>query len=353
MIFDKRQTFIAKGMATLMLLWHHLFGSYSIFLDKVISLLSFKGIPVECIIASFCKICVAIFVLLSGYGLYKSYNKKSNDYTVLSKNQKIIGDITFVKNHLIKIMFDFWLVYIIFVIMGIFFNHNGFEIYRGNFLYFLIDFFGFSYLFNTPSLNETWWFMSIILIYYLFFPIFLKLFKYSAEVFLSLSFLLIFIPYVDARQLNVWLFSFVLGMYISKYNLFELLSSKLNTIPKSIFFTFFALCVVAFIRFVLIEQSVVFDGLFSIPIILLCYLLISKIKLISNAFCVLGKYSGYIFMFHTFIFEYYFYDFIYEFKYPVLIYIVMIIVCIVFAFTISWIKKLTQIERLENKLIRR
>lgn len=141
MIFDKRQTFIAKGMATLMLLWHHLFGSYSIFLDKVISLLSFKGIPVECIIASFCKICVAIFVLLSGYGLYKSYNKKSNDSTVLSKKQKIIGDITFVKNHLIKIMFDFWLVYIIFVIMGIFFNHDAFEIYRGNFLYFLIDFF--------------------------------------------------------------------------------------------------------------------------------------------------------------------------------------------------------------------
>ena len=75
MLFDKRQTNIAKGLAVLFLLWHHLFfnspDNYSLFY----SMFSIKGIPAESFFADFCKVCVAVFLVLSGYGLHKSWER--------------------------------------------------------------------------------------------------------------------------------------------------------------------------------------------------------------------------------------------------------------------------------------
>ena len=53
-IFDKRQTNIAKGLAIIILLWHHLFYNENTF----VSLLSFQGRSIEHIIAQSGKVCV-------------------------------------------------------------------------------------------------------------------------------------------------------------------------------------------------------------------------------------------------------------------------------------------------------
>lgn len=71
--FDRKQTNISKGVAVLLLLWHHLFFNSETKYDQFTSLFSFHGVPIECLLADFCKVCVAIFLFLSGYGLYKSY----------------------------------------------------------------------------------------------------------------------------------------------------------------------------------------------------------------------------------------------------------------------------------------
>ena len=353
MAFDKRQTNIAKGVAILMLIWHHLFSNNSFVLEKVSYLFNINGTTFETFLASFCKVCVAVFLLLSGYGLFKSFEKFSNKYSITNKKSRIKCNLFFVRNHLVGLLFDFWIVYIIFAIMGFFLNHNPVEVYSHSVLYFVIDFFGLSYLLNTPTLNETWWFMSIIIVYYILFLLIVKMFNYSSEVLLAFSFLLIFIPYINLMQLNVWLFSFVLGMYIAKYNLFERINIKLNKISISILFVIFTLTVSLFIRYKIISQSVVFDGLFSVIIILLSYLIISKFKWIGYIFYQLGKYSGYIFMFHTFIFKYYFGNFIYGFNYSILIFGVMVVICIIFAIVISAIKKVCHIDKLENIIISR
>lgn len=59
-----------------MLLWHHLFYNNPKTFDRFTSLYAFSnGVPAEVYISVFCKLCVAIFVFLSGYGLYCSFNK--------------------------------------------------------------------------------------------------------------------------------------------------------------------------------------------------------------------------------------------------------------------------------------
>ena len=95
LLFDIRRTNIPKGVALLLLLWHHLFYNSPQYYNSFTSLYVFHGVPIECQIARFCKVCVAIFLVLSGYGLTKSFSK-------YYKNNSINGKLSFRK---IVIMF--------------------------------------------------------------------------------------------------------------------------------------------------------------------------------------------------------------------------------------------------------
>lgn len=123
LLFDKRQTNIAKGVALLLLLWHHLFYNSPETYTRFTSLYIFHGVPIECWLADFCKVCVAIFLLLSGYGLTKSFSRY---YTNHLKDGKlpVKKSCRYVFNHLIKLLSNYWLIYIIFVPLGIFFGHS-------------------------------------------------------------------------------------------------------------------------------------------------------------------------------------------------------------------------------------
>lgn len=129
-LFDKRQTNIAKGIAILLLLWHHLFFNNPEAYDLFSSFFIIKGIPIESLISTIFKVCVAVFLFLSGYGLYISYNSFTKK-VINSKNKyNIKYDFVFIKNHLLKLMSNYWIIYIIFVGMGFFFNRNPIEIYN-------------------------------------------------------------------------------------------------------------------------------------------------------------------------------------------------------------------------------
>ena len=63
--FTKSFTAANKGVALLLLLWHHLFGiasEYGHFIQHL---------------AGVSKVCVAIFLILSGYGLNEATRKKT------------------------------------------------------------------------------------------------------------------------------------------------------------------------------------------------------------------------------------------------------------------------------------
>lgn len=349
MTFDKRQTSIAKGVAVLLLLWHHLFFNVKDNYDLFISVFSFKGVPIECFIADFCKVCVAVFLVLSGYGLQKSW-EKSKARIIRGGNNKSLckAEIQFVKNHLLKLMSGFWAVYIIFVPLSILFGTPFWETYHNNFLYGLLDFFGISFLFGTPTVNATWWFMSPIIVFYLIFPLLHKVLDYCGEILLAISACVLIVPifYRIPGQISTWLFSFVLGMYFSKNSIFEKICIRVNTIPKKYIFTFCAILATALIRM----NNSDLDFAFAFAIIVFSFLVLSKIPILNTVFEHLGKHSGAIFMFHTFIFSLYFKDFIYWFKYPLIIFAVLTVVCYVIAVGIEWLKRITRYDRLINKI---
>ena len=353
--FNLQQTNIAKGVALLLLLWHHLFYNNPDNYELYNSVFVINGVPVECLLSNLCKVCVAIFLILSGYGLFKSYDSYC---TKLSENRggtiSLADTFRYLKNRLIKLYSDYWFIFIIFVPMGLLFGRS-FLYYYGKYpLNYFADFFGVSYLFHNNlnyTFNATWWYMSICIVYYMLFPIIYKCFKKYAEAILMFSFLLIFIP-IDYAQLTTWLFPFVIGMYFAKYNLFEKISLLLNNYINKILTCILFVVILAYFRWFVVKNSVSLDGIFGLSIILFTYLIVSRIPIINTILGELGKYSGMIFMFHTFMFSYYFKEFIYGFKYSFLIYAVFVLICYIVARLIKLLQKLIRYDKFINTLLK-
>lgn len=346
MTFDKRQTNIAKGIAVLMLLWHHLFYNDPERYDRFVSMFYIGDIPLEAYLSMFCKVCVAVFLVLSGYGLYKSYIKyqsvQSHDGRLPVKKQFL-----FVKNHLLKLMFGFWFIYIIFVFMGLFFGRKFYGVYDLNPIYCLIDFCGLARLFGTPTFNATWWFMSLIIVFYIIFPLLVKIMRYSPELLVLIASLILFLPFVPSmREIKYYFLPFVLGMYISQINGFGRINLKLDTKVKSICVSVLMVVLTAGIRHYWFNDRNIFDSLFAVSIIVASFCVISKIPVLNTVLFELGKYSASIFMFHTFIFSYYFKDLIYGVKYPILIFLLLTVVCYIIARLLELLKQVVRYDKL-------
>ena len=348
MEFDKRQTNIAKGIALCMLLWHHLFYNdtdhYKLFTSLYI--ITTGNIPIESFIADFGKICVSIFLFLSGYGLYKSWTSYKRKCSVNGR-LKLGKQFVFVKNHLLKLMSEYWFIFIIFVPIGFFLGKFS----PAQWYEHIIDFFGLANLFQTPTFNSTWWFMSIIIVYYLIFPLLMKLNDYSPEILLAISIFLALIPFIYhfpfyIRDILQYLLSFISGIYFANYNLLRRTNVHLNTYPKKIIVSLLFLISFLIIRLYIIYRQYYSDILGTIPIVLLSYMLISKIKFLDKILEEIGKVSGKIFMFHTFINSIYFRDFAYFPKYAILIFLFLLILYYLIAKVLEFLQNVTGYNKL-------
>lgn len=341
MLFDKRQTNISKGIGLMMLLWCHLFINTND-LPEFTSLFIYNSVPIETKLVSISNICVAVFLLLSGYGMYKSYQTFIENIRT-EKDITLFSEAFFVIKHLIKLLSGFWFIFLVFVPIGLFLGKLPYS----NLLYIIEDFFGISYLCGGITLNVTWWYMGITILFYVLFPIVYKLFDYSSHITLLLSFLLILLPAIPLKIKNN-AFVFVFGMYIAKYNGFEKLKSKFNTKTKTLVFCILILVVITHIYLLLPLEAKEFMAFVTIFI---SFVILSKIKILNKLLFELGKYSGSIYMFHAFIYYYYFKDVIYSMKYSILMFIVLTVLCYLIARLFEWIKHIIHYDSFFNNTI--
>ena len=94
MNYSKNDTMIAKGFAAILLLIHHLFYTTDYAFSSF--LFSREG---WVNLAKISKVCVAMFLILSGYGLAKSFEKHQ------------LSSFSFVKRHLLKVYTGFWMIF--------------------------------------------------------------------------------------------------------------------------------------------------------------------------------------------------------------------------------------------------
>jgi hypothetical protein len=88
-----------KGIALILLMWHHLFGAK--FLDNWLS--PFKDI--EYVTGVSAKICLAIFLFCSGYGLYRSYINRPDK------------SMTYILKKIVSTLIPYWIIMVIAIIV--------------------------------------------------------------------------------------------------------------------------------------------------------------------------------------------------------------------------------------------
>ncbi|MDE6338555.1 MAG: acyltransferase, partial [Muribaculaceae bacterium] len=217
-----KQSNALKGIALTLLLIHHLFYiNNGMFDDYTIA-----GYPIVNTLGVVCKVCVAIFVFLSGYAL-----GKTNAVVSISHIK------SFYLRRFTKLFLNYWLIWVLFVPIGVFIFHRYLkDVYADPvWLYGILDFIGLINVTGHLGYNPTWWFYSCIILLYLIFPIIaisISRWPKSKWVFLFLSVFIFFIPCSILNPIKPYLFPFTLGFIMSN-TLF------INTLPppfvKSLF----------------------------------------------------------------------------------------------------------------------
>lgn len=312
----KDETQYVKGISILLMYIHHLFRFPDRINENYILVGSVFNTSFEYILGDFGKLCVGIFLFISGYGLS------------FSKNTSFKNSLKRIKN----MYFKFWFVFMIFVPVGfLFFNHQ--ERYIWDFKLFLLNLLGL----KTTYCGE-WWFLGLYIELLLLFPMIMYILRKNVKlsIFLHLGlYILCFIILIlkklgidllesfnsilktQLMSIMIWQLTFYIGILTGRYKLFDLLNNKLKKIKISqLSISIFILLLTILIRELLsylfmkinigtvtwIDSIISYFFIFSFMNI--CRFMTLKSK---NILGILGKNSTNMWLIHGF-FVYYFYQ---------------------------------------------
>ena len=145
MKFDKTDTLAVKGIAIMLMIQHHGFLAEDRFAKYDVLFTPFSQSFIVSL-SSFMKICVGMYVFLSGYGLALSLKKYSPEYKLGKKQYE-----DYMLRRTFKLMAGYWLIYILAFIINMIYNQRPISIYFSKGIMIgaydmLIDFSGLAYM---------------------------------------------------------------------------------------------------------------------------------------------------------------------------------------------------------------
>lgn len=363
MKFTKTNILQIKGIAIVLMLFHHCFLNaerwatvpYEM-LEKVkeleyypISFVPFSSHTIQ-YLASFSKICVAMFVFMTGYGMYTDYKQKEEGMNI--KN--------YVLNRWLSLMSGFLIIFFIIQLLSIFTGRYA-QVYGNDWtsiFYFVLDGLGLGKLMGTPLFCLTWWYMSLAILLILLFPFLYKLIGEYKWIVLLGS---IAIPRAlgfTQTDLVRYSFAYILGMYFSEQNL--LVTLKLKLLKGGAFFKIFKFIILTLGLAMIIKcrQNAwigwkfldFWDGFAAVYVIVFSYVYISDMKVINKVLEFLGKHSMNIFLIHSFFRDIFFHKFIYSFYYAWLDYLVLLFISLIASIALERFKKIIRYQVVVNNL---
>lgn len=362
MQFTKKDTALVKGAAILMMLFHHCFESKSRYAGYTLNFFPLtEGYTV--MIATFFKICVALFVFLSGYGIAISLSKISPDNP--------LGYIKQVRKRAFSLMSGFWIIYILSLISAAVIMPSMLDVYKdehifNSVVFALYDFLGLAELFGTPTLVGTWWYMSLALIIIAVMPLIYRFYKkFGAVPLFIITFLICGIVKNTASDEIVnydmirWTFTLELGMIFADMNLLVRIkefkvfrkNSIVDFIIKFIVLNAVLLVCIYCRRWLDTSVSYIRDGIIPAFVVVYCYVILAEIPVLRNALQFLGKHSMNIFMSHTLLRGFFLKDFLYGLRYSMLTYFVLLALSVLLSIAIDLIKKYSGYNKLCSKIM--
>lgn len=329
--FSISSTNACKGVSLLFLLWHHLF-----YQNPEFGFITYKS-------AVLAKVCVAIFVLLSGYGFSESVKFKK------------VGLFAFYKKRLAVLYCNYWLIALIFVPIGIVFKGRTLQdVYTGHaYAKFMIQMTGLHrFVYSEFGYNETWWYMSVIIPLIIFFPFLYELTKKYGVLVLIFCVVIVLANRDAVSVIRPWLLPFVLGIYASQRNSIVVISDRLHTYGNWRFMIlFFAIVSVAVLKSSIpLLGGSESDWLFGGLIIVFVFEFTTVLGVAGKVLGFLGMHLFNIFLFHTFIYDYYWKEYIYFANNPILIFLALLLSSLVISMAIEQIKRRIYFTELMEKV---
>lgn len=345
---SKNVSNILYGFAILQMVWGHLF----LFEEKVpgwISLATIHGISIERIISvSFS--CVSIFAFITGYGMCKKMESQNNfsggEY---SYKEIIINNVKYSIKKYISLMKQVWLVFIIFIPIGIIFFDKKWE-----FRELILNFWGIS-----SSINKEWWYIRFYICLLLMFPLLDIIYtiskiiiKNEKMIIISIIFLIaVGILYKNTRSLFCFgsYIVFISGYLCARFKIFDDLKVNKITLAISVIAIIVLLiskCVMLF--YLGLDQKYdKFMDAYTIPV-LICAIVVLYTQTKNSMFWIVisffGRHSSYIWLTHTFFCYYYLQRIIIMPKYSVLVFSFTLFLATISALALEWLqKKMTKV----------
>lgn len=335
-----------KGIAIMAMLWHHLFFQHPEY-GAFVYQLGLLG-----------KVCVALFVFCSGYGLSIQYKKQLDSNNRNSVISFFTCTLRFWFKRYIKFYLNYWTVFLVAVPIGVLFFGRELEIpYGGSNVLksFIFDFFGVG---SFNSYNITWWFNRLILSLYLLFPLLYLILNSKYRIFSIIFFILLFefpnyvlkpFLWMDP-SLYVYYLPFIVGILYASYE--DYISRVLDKAGGKTVFLFSCLMTLFFCinrQYPLISSGGrIIDSLISLFIAMsvVSFRTVScqNLKFLTY----LGKHSMNIYLLHTFVAGYFFTDFIYGFTIPILIFAVQLLISLILSVTLELIKEKANFYKLQQ-----
>ncbi len=327
--FTLKSTEASKGIALVLLLWHHLFcyKQYGTIIYGT---------------AIMARVCIPMFLILSGYGLTESI--KNN-----------ISLLNFYKKRLSNIYANYWLINLLFVPVGVvFFNRslqNVFESYP--YIKYATQLTGLHrYFYSEYGVNPTWYYLSVIIPLVILYPFIYVLVRKFRGYFLAFTLLIaIGSPIVQIVQLQFYLLPFVLGVYLSCTNGFCCAKSFYSQFGRgrrylvligvmTIVVAFRCSIPFMFSTSIYHRLLAIADPVLGFMIISLVFEMTQDIRLLEKLLSFLGRHLFNIFLFHTFIYLYYWNTFVYSFGNSLIILFVFLVICLLISMLIEKTKNI-------------
>jgi len=333
--FPKESSEVAKGVAILCMLFYHLFSNAQ---DNRIMEVNFSPLPEKffLMLAKFGNICVSVFVFLTAYGISTGLFAKT-ELTLKDAYKSSLKRAG-------KLFLNFLLVFVI--VNLLWFRYFDYASLYGpgkqGILAFLADALSLSQFFGTPTLNMTWWYMSVAYTLVFLVPLMAYLCKKTGYPFIAVAFL---IPFLFPMQNDISRYFFVMafGITAAYGNWFEkIINSKIPIGVRAVLEIAFLVFSV-FAReneFVHANLLYLADAFFAFGIILFAGDILAFIPGVRHVFSFLGHYSMNMYFTHTFFYLILYRDYIFRFRYAAVTFLLLVAVSLLFSVAIDLIRKL-------------
>lgn len=359
MKFTKEHTMQMKGIAIIILLFHHCFLNAqrwaTVPYEKLATTKGWGYYPISFApfsshmiqyLASFSKICVAMFVFMTGYGMWVSYESQKKKTTMSN----------YIKKRMVTLMTGFLIIFVVTEILAIP-TGRFIEVYGHDFrsvVYMIIDALGLAKLLGTPLFCLTWWYMSLAIVLIMIFPFVHSIMgKYQWVVVVASIIVPRACGFGQSTDLFRYLLAYTLGMYFAQHDLLARIKEKFmeqNVAGKllSLIVSLIGLAVIIKCRqnaWIGWKYLDFWDGFAAMYVIVNSYIYILNGKWIVKGLGFLGKHSMNIFLIHSFYRDVFFHEFTYSFYYAWLDYIVLMAISLVTSIVLEWFKKLIRYEK--------